>query len=99
MPVVPARAFTQGPALLGQSTTNEILADGLIKLPMRILRMIKLTIHDAIAASIPKASFERDRDTIVRCLTTRWKPRYGGVEIEFPVTYGSPAPDWKRANH
>lgn len=99
MPVVSSRAFTQGPALLGQSTTNEILADGLIKLPMRCLRMIKLTIHDAIVASIPNATLERDRDLIAKCLTTRWKPRYGGVEIEFPVTYGSPAPNWKEAGH
>lgn len=85
--------------MLGQSTTNEILADGLLRLPMRILRMIKLTIHDAIVASIPRENYERDRDFIARCLTTRWKPRYGGREIEFPVSFGPPAVNWKEAGH
>lgn len=85
--------------MLGQSTTNEILADGLIRLPMRALRMIRLTIHDAILASIPKSNYERDRNLIARCLTRRWKPRYGGVEIEFPVTYGPPARNWREAGH
>ena len=99
MPVTPSRAYTQGPALMGQSTTNEILADGLISLPIRLLRMIKLTIHDAILASIPRATLERDRDLIARCLTQTWKPRYGGVQIEFPVTYGEPARNWKEAGH
>jgi DNA polymerase-1 len=97
MPVDPKNAYTQPPALMGQSVTNELLGDGLIKLPDRILRMIKVTIHDAVYLSMPKATLARDIEFVVRCFSTRWKPRSGGQEIEFPVTPGPPGKTWKDA--
>lgn len=99
MPIT-GRAYTQAPAFLGQSVTNEILADGLIALPDRIIRMIKATIHDAAALSMPKATLDRDLPFVVRCLSTRWKPTGSGTqEIEFPFEHGPPGRNWKEALH
>lgn len=98
MPVDPKNAFTQSPALMGQSVTNELLADGLIKLPDRFLRMLKVTIHDAVYLSMPKATLAQDIEFVVRCFSTKWKPRVGGQEIEFPVTPGPPGQNWKEAS-
>jgi DNA polymerase-1 len=91
--------YTQPPALLGQSTTNEVLFDGLIKLPDRILRMIKLTVHDAVVASIPLSTLDKDIDLVVRCFSRTWKPRNGGQPIEFPLGHGPAGRNWKEAVH
>lgn len=98
MPIT-GSGYTQPPALLGQSVTNEILADGLIKLPNRIVRMLKVTIHDAVVLSIPKATLERDLALVVRCLSTSWKPKNGGQRIDFPVGHGAPGRNWLEAVH
>lgn len=98
MPIT-GRAYTQGPALEGQSGTNEILTDGLFMLPNRLIRMIKIEIHDALLFSIPKASLDRDARLVVACLSKTWKPRHGGQTIEFTVGHGEPGKTWKDAVH
>lgn len=98
MPIT-GRAYTQGPALEGQSGTNEILTDGMIKLPNRIIRMIKIEIHDALLLSMPKATLAQDMALVVACLSKSWKPRRGGQLIEFTVGHGEPGANWKEATH
>lgn len=102
MPVDPKRAYTQSPALMGQSTTNEILTDGKIKLARlfpEIFRMLKVTIHDEIIMSIPKDRVAEVCEIVVRCFTQTWKPRTGGLPIEFTLSYGKPGRNWKEATH
>jgi DNA polymerase-1 len=98
MPVQRGRETTQAPGLLGQNATHELLCMGLIRLPIRNLKQIKVTIHDAVLASIPKESLEGDIHIIESALSTRWHPR-GGQEVEFPLGHGTPARDWKSAAH
>lgn len=98
MPIT-GRAYTQAPALIGQSGTNEILADGLIRLPDRIIGMLKVTIHDAVILSMPKATIDRDLPFVVRCLSTSYKPEHGGQRIEFPFEHGTPGRTWADALH
>jgi DNA polymerase-1 len=98
MPLDMDRVYTQAPALLGQSWTTELITDALMKLPLRILKMVKITIHDAILFSIPKATLDEDRATIVKCMTSVHHPA-GGQRIEFPVSYGPPGRNWAEAVH
>jgi DNA polymerase-1 len=98
MPVESGREFTQTPALLGQGDTNELLMDGLMRLPERLLRKVKLTVHDAIVMSLPKATIKEDIETIVRCFSVIWRPREGGQAIEFPMTlHAEPGVNWQEA--
>lgn len=102
MPVDPRRAYTQSPALMGQSTTNEVLTDGKIKLARmfpEIFRMMKVTIHDEIIMSIPRDRVVEICEIVVRCFTKTWKPRVGGQAIEFTLSYGKPGKNWKEATH
>jgi DNA polymerase-1 len=99
MPVDKGREFTQPPALEGQSTTNEVMSDGLIKLPDRILRMVVITVHDALVLSMPLATLDRDRDVVLACFTRTWKPKNGGQEIEFPLGYGPAGRNWRECAH
>lgn len=99
MPVEPDREFTQAPALFGQGDTNELLWDGIIRLPERLLLRVKLTIHDAFVMSLAKDTMDEDIATVVRCVSRTWKPKNGGQAIDFPLGYGTPGRNWREAEH
>lgn len=93
------RVFTQAPALEGQGGTTEIMKRGLFKMPDRLIRMIKIPIHDELLASIPLDTFEEDRALFVACLTSEMDPP-GGQHIDFPVGWTeTPARNWAEAAH
>lgn len=94
----PGREVTQGPALLGQNATHELLLEGCVRLPDRLLQRLKLTIHDAVVLSLAKATLDEDIALVVRCFTRTWKPQ-GGQAIDFPLSYGTPSRTWQGASH
>ena len=87
------RTYTQAPALMGQSSTRELLFDGLIKLPNEVLRMLKITVHDAVVFSFPEQRVDELTNLVVESFETEWNG------IKFPLHRGSEAPDWHRAGH
>lgn len=98
MPVEKGHEYTQGPALLGQSGTREIVCDAILRMPLSVLRRVKAQIHDALVFSVPRNEFEAARDYLVRLMWAEWYPR-GGQRIEFPVDAGPPGGDWYEASH
>jgi DNA polymerase-1 len=99
MPVEKGREYTQGPALLGQSGTREIVCDIILDLPIWALRKLKAQIHDALVFSVPKKDFDKWRDYLVKLMTRSFKPKNGGQLIEFPVEAGPPGANWYEAGH
>lgn len=96
MVVDPDRAWTQTPAMQGQSGTTEVLKDGLIKMLERDIRLILWTVgtvHDALVSDIPVEEIEYASAAIVECMETK----INGVD--FPVEHGKPAHDWYAAGH
>lgn len=93
------RAFTQAPALLGQSGTREIACDFLLKAPYSVLRSIKAFVHDAFVFSVPENKFEACRDYLVDLMSTKFKPKSGGQLIDFPVSAGPPGKNWMDCAH
>ncbi|MFB9926292.1 DNA polymerase [Amycolatopsis halotolerans] len=100
MAVEKGREFTQAPALIGQSTTREIICDFLLALPVHILRRVKAQIHDAVLISIPRENWEECRDYILRKMQTSYEPDHGrGQYIEFPADAGPAGNNWFEAIH
>lgn len=99
MPVEQGREFTQGPALEGQSGTREIVCDAILRMPVHVLRRLKAQIHDALLFSVPRAIWEPCRDYLVELMQARFKPRSGGLELDFPVECGPPGDNWYEAAH
>ena len=93
MPVDEDRAYTQAPALHGQSSTREALFDGLIKMPDEMLRMLKITIHDAVVFSFPKDRVEELSEKVRECMEFEWN------DIKFPLGRGPAASNWFEASH
>lgn len=93
MPVDTERIYTTAPALHGQSSTRELLFDALIKLPDEILRMLKITVHDAVVFSFPEQRVDELSQVVVESFETEWNG------IKFPLHRGPEAPDWHKAGH
>lgn len=98
MYVEKGREFTQGPALLGQNGTREIVCDALLAMPYGVLRTVKAQIHDALVFSIPLDKFDEYRDYLVNLMTVTISPRQG-QKMEFPVSAGPPGETWWAAGH
>lgn len=103
MRVDPDRSYTQSSGLLGQSTTRDVLFDGLIAIAedkLEVLRWLKATIHDAVVWSIPETELDWAVEYILSKMEMDFVPhtRYGQT-IRFTMEAGSPADNWEDASH
>lgn len=89
----PERAYTQGPALMGQGAARDIMMTGLLNVADRypeILPMFRAQIHDEIVLSAPEADAPEVARAVAECMTFEWR----GVPIladagPFGRTWGS----------
>lgn len=72
------RAFTQSPALMGQSTARDILMEGILRLwtmgGEQIIRMIRAVVHDELVLSVPKKDVEEVENIVVKAMSFPWCP-------------------------
>jgi DNA polymerase-1 len=61
----PDRAYTQAPALVGQGATRDIIAKGILRLPMEVVAMMKVIVHDEIVFSIPEDRYDETIEVIL----------------------------------
>jgi DNA polymerase-1 len=100
MRVEKGREYTQAPALIGQSTTREIICDALLKMPLPALRRVKAQIHDELVMSLPKKGIERHRAYVVDLMNYSHLPKHGkGQRIDFPASSGEGGANWMLATH
>jgi DNA polymerase-1 len=104
MVVDPDRSFNQSSALIGQSSTREILFEGLIRIArenFEMMRWLRMTVHDAIVWSIPKDKVEKAVPYILDTMTYTFDPGTNVSQpIEFPMSVGPlDATDWFSAGH
>lgn len=91
-----SKAWTQAPALHGQSGTTEVCYDGLIRMyhyDRRLLNWVICPIHDAILMDVPEDETEYVRKAVKECLETT----INGVH--FPVSSGPDGDNWFAAGH
>lgn len=84
----PQDAHTQGPALYGQSTTREILMEGLLRLPVDIRRMLVAIVHDEGVFSVPRDRVEEVTKTLKESLTVIWRG------VTFSCGVNGPGDNW-----
>lgn len=78
--VIPGQEYTQAPAQVGQSTTRDLLCDGLLRMDREVLQMLCLVIHDEIVLEVPEDRVEEIAGKAMAALTTTFE----GV----PITCG-----------
>lgn len=104
MVVDPDRSFNQSSALIGQSSTRELLFDGLIAIVLdriELIRHLRMTVHDAIIWSLPKDTLEETVPYILDKMTQTFDPGTNvSIPIDFPMSVGPlDATDWFGAGH
>lgn len=103
MPVDDGRAFNQASSLIGQSTTTEVLYDGLISIArdnIEVIRWVRMPVHDEIVLSIPETDLSWGIDYVVSNMSTTFNPNTPvSRPIEFYISAGQPADNWHLATH
>lgn len=93
----PERAYTQGPALMGQGTTRDILAEGLLRLVTRypgVLPLLRLQVHDEIVLSCP-IQWARDLErAAIECLSFKWAPPGASRPIQIVADMSKRGAHW-----
>lgn len=103
MAIDEGRSFTQSSALAGQSTTKEVLYQGLRRIAferIEVIGWIKATVHDAVIFSVPVEELETVLPWISERMVTVFNPK---TKVSQPITFsmsvGPPADDWQKAAH
>ena len=69
-----SKAFTQAPAFLGQSTTREWMAEGILRLPLEIAKQIRCFLHDEIVLSVPERHLDICKEALLDAFQFQWTP-------------------------
>lgn len=96
MPCDPDRTYTMAPALIGQSSTSEMLTDTFLNLYERapeVLKWVCFTIHDAFLVQVPEDKVDYYTTIILDCA----KQTINGIDIF--MEHGQPGRDWRSAQH
>lgn len=92
MTVDEGRSFTQSSALLGQSTTREMLFDGLIRIAeanIEAVRWVRMLVHDAVVFSVPSEGVEEKASWLMSKMEAFFEPKTRvGFPVWFPMAHG-----------
>lgn len=91
--VDPQRAYTQAPAMVGQSTTRDIIAAGLIDLARTapgMLPMLRVIVHDEVVASVPRKDAEECARILQSALSRQWAPEGASIPVNITAGQGKP---------
>src|SRR5690606_4158429 len=86
----PERAWTQGPALIGQGCARDILMEGLLRLPAELRPMLRAVVHDEVVLSAPADIARHVEKAVVDALTFEWAP--AGASLLAPIEAGVVGP-------
>lgn len=68
------RAYTQGPALMGQGCARDLFMEGLLGLPDEVLPMLRGVVHDEVVLSVPSEDVDDVEKAVVDAMSFEWTP-------------------------
>lgn len=94
------RAFTQSPALMGQSTARDLLMEGMLRLWDKggdsVVRMIRAVIHDELVMSVPIKDAEEIEHLVIDAMSFPWCPVGGAYEVQITAGLNKQGINWAR---
>lgn len=88
------RAYTQAPALVGCGCARDLMAEGILRLPVEIVPMLRMFVHDELVFSVPKADAPEIEAAILNALQFDWAPHEGMRPIRVLADLGSRGSNW-----
>lgn len=86
----PDKAYTQGPALMGQGAARDLMMGGILRLPVEVVPMLRAVVHDEIVLSIP-ADIVGD---VIPVVQQALRDEFRGIPIT--AGYEKPSANWGR---
>jgi putative DNA primase/helicase len=75
-----SRSWTQGPALIGQGTTRDIMRKSILDLPAHVRRCLLFTVHDELVFQFPTDLVEEYAGIVMGAMTFEWAPTFLGPD-------------------
>jgi DNA polymerase-1 len=90
------RAYTQGPALMGQGCARDLICEGLLRLPAILHPFLRGIIHDEIVLSVPTEVVEDVEKSVIEALSFEWAPENmpNARPIQILADVGRRGPTW-----
>lgn len=92
------RAFTQSPALMGQSTARDLLMEGILRLwemgGESVIRMIRAVVHDELVLSVPIKDAEEVKRLVVEAMSFPWCPEGGTYPVQISAGMSEEGINW-----
>jgi DNA polymerase I len=90
----PRRAWTAGPALVGQGCARDVLAEGLLRLPDELVSGLRAIVHDELVFSVPVERTEELKVAIRQAVEFDWAPPWASRPVRFVAELSEPGPNW-----
>lgn len=88
----PTRSVTQGPALIGQGATRDILRTSILAMPTEVRSCVIATIHDETLLQFPEDRVDEYSAIVMDAMTFEWAPAFLGSDArKIPITCGMSA--------
>ena len=97
--VDPSRAFTGGPAAIGQSCARDLFMEGLLRMDdAGLTQYLRCMVHDEVVLSVPADAYDEIGRLVLKCLTFDWAPPHGSRAIRVTAELGKrPGVNWADA--
>lgn len=92
----PAFAYTQAPALAGQGCTRDIMAEGMLRLPIEFWPYLRTVVHDETVFSVPEKDHVEIAREIKKAMSFDLGEVTNGRLASVPITVGcsKPGKNW-----
>jgi DNA polymerase-1 len=90
----PSRAFTQGPALIGQGTARDLMMECLLNLPDFAVRMLRAQVHDEAVFEVPLALADQIVPRIEQAFNFSWAPDPSFRPVQIVAEAGKLGTSW-----
>jgi DNA polymerase I len=90
----PSRAFTQGPALMGQGTARDLMMECLLNLPDFCVRMLRAQVHDEAVFEVPLALADQIVPRIEQAFNFEWAPPGASRPVQIVAEAGKLGTSW-----
>lgn len=92
------RAFTQSPALMGQSTARDILMEGILRLwtmgGEEVIKMIRAVVHDELVLSVPIRDVVEIEHLVQEAMSFPWCPVGGTYPVQITAGLNKRGVNW-----
>jgi len=89
--VDPQRSYTQAPAMIGQSTTRDVIAECLITLAHKapdILPLLRVIVHDEVVLQAKEEDAQEIGRIVRDCMSREWAPAGASLPVRFTAGRG-----------